>query len=1103
MRMRARATIARSFSHFESSPHTMARHGLGALLLFLLASAAAAATANQVDTPTAAFVSALSASPPLIEHATLICEKGRVPPPNVGSSIFFDPPTDGTAPAGVTRKRLDEFLVALLPKWPQAVNLLACAVQRELIHAPSLPDGGARLMLAAAERKHMRLTAALLKQGASLRYVGPREHGGEGIGHAVLKSRVLALDISAKVMRAASSAASSATSVSGSDSGSLIAGSVTQFLTSIGGSIEKHIAALSASEAGRVKTAVAELVGIAQGHGQGGTNGSAMQVRASSAATVANGLSTLLLRLMLTSARSATSSTNKEAVSLDASGNAITATSGSSGEDSACSPASRATALQVTWSTSPAKALMVSSDRYGRTPLHIAALNGNGVAAALLVQSMYQSVLEEGRSSHGIGHPLSLDGCGNKLPAAADTHALTIAAERASVAVRQYLALTDSLGATALELACAHGFDDVVVSLQASAATYSQQQPPSDEAGASGAFPGRHPLCVLVLRRLVPTVTTSATGSSDSMRTGAGALLGGGAGALSADVTPVPEPWKGAKLHASPPSPEQVKSGGGWTATPQMMSRLPRSVVKAVRAARRRLVDRLWNEDGSLRLRLGYGEDLPPSVAAVLLASGNRKPGKRPSINAPVAMDAFTAHCDADVIDFTGAGSSSAEALNAILSGHGFLLRYLHPGRPVLLRGLGANWTVRTTSWTKDAFLQTAGDVRFTASRIPYAKNYRGADVSNPPTDGFTVTISEYVQAMFTCGGGGRVTAGADAEVDEALCERLGYRTSKQQASSSDVSSSSSSTAPKSNDDDDDVPLYVFDVPLKKQQQQGSSGSGDGDSSSSSSSTCPWSVQPTPTPPAGTCKLGCGKGLNTVMAAQWAHDPHSGGPILSMMDYQLHVLNAAVPVDAGSVAGIPKAAIRSAAAAAAKNATASAYGVTADSVGAVEGELPHLGHGHAGDEEVDPETYDAHMHDHAILTSPLPRPQFYVGPPGSGAPMHWHKDAYNYLAWGQKRWFLQPPSEAVYSTQPIATWVLKELPSYGATADDAHSPASSDGTSSSSSGGNSSSSGRPRLLECTQSSGDVMYVPAGWGHAVLNTDTSIGVAVEFPTPLSR
>merc|ERR1711879_922805 len=41
--------------------------------------------------------------------------------------------------------------------------------------------------------------------------------------------------------------------------------------------------------------------------------------------------------------------------------------------------------------------------------------------------------------------------------------------------------------------------------------------------------------------------------------------------------------------------------------------------------------------------------------------------------------------------------------------------------------------------------------------------------------------------------------------------------------------------------------------------------------------------------------------------------------------------------------------------------------------------------------------------------------QFYLGPAGSGAPMHYHNMAVNVVAFGRKRWFLYPPGDSRYS----------------------------------------------------------------------------------------
>jgi hypothetical protein len=112
---------------------------------------------------------------------------------------------------------------------------------------------------------------------------------------------------------------------------------------------------------------------------------------------------------------------------------------------------------------------------------------------------------------------------------------------------------------------------------------------------------------------------------------------------------------------------------------------------------------------------------------------------------------------------------------------------------------------------------------------------------------------------------------------------------------------------------------------------------------------------------------------------------------------------------------------------------------------------------------------------HLMQFSPsAPVPQLYMGGPGSGAPFHYHFDAFNVLVWGEKRWFFKSPnSGAEYSTVPALDYVrfIRKK------------------------------STNEHPIECTQRAGDVIIVPSGWGHAVLNTKTSIGFAVEFDSPL--
>jgi ribosomal protein L16 Arg81 hydroxylase len=70
--------------------------------------------------------------------------------------------------------------------------------------------------------------------------------------------------------------------------------------------------------------------------------------------------------------------------------------------------------------------------------------------------------------------------------------------------------------------------------------------------------------------------------------------------------------------------------------------------------------------------------------------------------------------------------------------------------------------------------------------------------------------------------------------------------------------------------------------------------------------------------------------------------------------------------------------------------------------------------------------------------------------------------------YGKKRWYITPPNMSMYSrTHPIQ-W-LAELP------DDLRFP----------------------LLHCTQSEGDIFFVPEMWAHAVVNAEDTVGYASEF------
>ena len=93
---------------------------------------------------------------------------------------------------------------------------------------------------------------------------------------------------------------------------------------------------------------------------------------------------------------------------------------------------------------------------------------------------------------------------------------------------------------------------------------------------------------------------------------------------------------------------------------------------------------------------------------------------------------------------------------------------------------------------------------------------------------------------------------------------------------------------------------------------------------------------------------------------------------------------------------------------------------------------------------------------------------FFVGPARAGAYMHQHSSAWNALVFGAKRWYLLPPN-LDYRLQyaSMGRWVRDVLPKLPYAA-----------------------------LECTQRAGEVLFVPEGWSHGVVNLANSVGIVFE-------
>lgn len=89
--------------------------------------------------------------------------------------------------------------------------------------------------------------------------------------------------------------------------------------------------------------------------------------------------------------------------------------------------------------------------------------------------------------------------------------------------------------------------------------------------------------------------------------------------------------------------------------------------------------------------------------------------------------------------------------------------------------------------------------------------------------------------------------------------------------------------------------------------------------------------------------------------------------------------------------------------------------------------------------------------------------QLSLGQSGTGAPWHWHQDAFNICLVGERAWYMKPPAEAIMSRQPVCEGIPSADGSYFT----------------------------------MQGPGDIIYVPEMWSHCVINCKLSFSVAVEF------
>jgi len=109
----------------------------------------------------------------------------------------------------------------------------------------------------------------------------------------------------------------------------------------------------------------------------------------------------------------------------------------------------------------------------------------------------------------------------------------------------------------------------------------------------------------------------------------------------------------------------------------------------------------------------------------------------------------------------------------------------------------------------------------------------------------------------------------------------------------------------------------------------------------------------------------------------------------------------------------------------------------------------------------------------SAFTPESAKPIVMIGGPGSGVGFHRHAAAFQYLVHGKKRWWMYPigqdPPGGIHGSWGIQDWVDKVHPHL---LDDM------------------------KPLECMQSEGDLIFVPEGFSHAVLNLADSVSMSIQ-------
>jgi len=111
--------------------------------------------------------------------------------------------------------------------------------------------------------------------------------------------------------------------------------------------------------------------------------------------------------------------------------------------------------------------------------------------------------------------------------------------------------------------------------------------------------------------------------------------------------------------------------------------------------------------------------------------------------------------------------------------------------------------------------------------------------------------------------------------------------------------------------------------------------------------------------------------------------------------------------------------------------------------------------------------------------------QFGLGPPGSGAPQHYHTHAYASLFSGRKTWWFIPPPRSALSREHARRFAASDAQQRAMLRPPVSEPWAV-------------AAAREELpMVCEQRAGDIVYVPTDWGHLTLNGENSASVSREF------